>query len=348
MRSRAALLWFVILMAFMAGVSIAVAGIRGRQAAPGPAPSSSGPAEPGQASDCEVRFDTFTGAPLGIDEQPAYLGIVVENSPAARPLSGIEHAAIVYEVPAEGGITRFLALFSRVPAGPVGPVRSVRPYIVELAASHGVVLTFCGGSPDALDMIRRMKYPGINELARAAGFYRDSARRAPHNLYASPDALMRRIAGAGFSVGEARTGFVYDPATGADSEHRAQGLSARMGVQYTVKWAYSPESGVYLRSVNGNPDVDRSGVYRMAAENVAVVFTPTRVLDAEGRLAVKLEGAGRAVVASGGSITEAKWERASGQPLRLITEAGGDVTLRTGRTWIHVVDTSTRLDLVED
>jgi len=59
------------------------------------------------------------------------LGIMVENHPDARPQSGLDKASIVYEAIAEGGITRFLALYGTNEAEKVGPVRSARTYYVD-------------------------------------------------------------------------------------------------------------------------------------------------------------------------------------------------------------------------
>ncbi|OPZ63633.1 MAG: putative lipoprotein YerB precursor [Firmicutes bacterium ADurb.Bin506] len=373
MTRRTLVLWLVTLAMVAVGLSLCVTKFRSNLVEEVPLAGPPSAIESHIEQVQVVRLDTFTGMPVADDEELVYIGIVVENSPAARPVSGVEDAALVYEVPAEGGITRLLALFSIVPRVPVGPVRSIRPYIIDLAEAHGVPVAFCGGSPAALAMIKQMNYPAVNELVRPAGFFRDSARRAPHNLYASPDALMKRITGAGFATDSGRTGFAYDTVAaivtgvgvtgpggtsigagsgvdGTDSANLtrlAQGISARMGVNYTVSWAYSAESGAYLRSINGKPDVDRSGEHRLTAENVIVVFARTRVLDDEGRLAVELEGSGKAVVLSRGGITEARWERAAGQPLRVVTEDGSSVPLCPGRTWVHVVDQATRLNVVE-
>ena len=39
------------------------------------------------------------------------LGVMIENHQEARPQSGIASADVIYEAVAEGGITRFMALF---------------------------------------------------------------------------------------------------------------------------------------------------------------------------------------------------------------------------------------------
>ena len=63
------------------------------------------------------------------------LGIIIENHPDARPQSGLDKASIVYEAIAEGGITRFLAIYGTYQAEKIGPVRSARTYYIDWA--HG-------------------------------------------------------------------------------------------------------------------------------------------------------------------------------------------------------------------
>ena len=149
-----------------------------------------------------------------------HLAVVVENAPAARPQTRLHEAALVYEVPVEGGITRFLAIYSRAPSGPVGPVRSLRSYLMDLAEAHDVPLVFCGGSPDSLAMVKQKSYPAINELNGGTGFYRDSARKMPHNL--TP--RLRRCTGG--SPGPASTRPQRGPAS-CSSGGRVWGAPAR-------------------------------------------------------------------------------------------------------------------------
>lgn len=93
----------------------------------------------------------LTGLPVdeAITRRP--LAVMINNAPAARPQSGLSSADIILEVLAEGGITRFIAIFqSEGAAETVGPVRSIRPYLIELGESYDGVLVHAGGSPGGL------------------------------------------------------------------------------------------------------------------------------------------------------------------------------------------------------
>ena len=82
------------------------------------------------------NINMFTGIELSGDvlaQRP--IAVMVENTPDARPQSGLVNADVVFEVEDEYGITRFVAVFSSYDADLVGPVRSARPYYAEIAAS---------------------------------------------------------------------------------------------------------------------------------------------------------------------------------------------------------------------
>src|SRR6056297_3045109 len=78
----------------------------------------------------------FTGLPVIDEYYKRAVAVSIENSPAARPQSGLEKAEIVYEFMLEGGITRFLAIFWPKVPKKIGPIRSARPALVKTAQSY--------------------------------------------------------------------------------------------------------------------------------------------------------------------------------------------------------------------
>ncbi|UUZ92237.1 DUF3048 domain-containing protein [Paenibacillus sp. P25] len=111
--------------------------------------------------------------------------VMVNNHPAARPQSGLSQADLVYECLAEGEITRLVAIFqSRSFPDPIGPVRSIRPYFIELGKGFGALQVHAGGSPDGYAQLEREHIPELDEITNAGpSFWRESFRKAPHNLY---------------------------------------------------------------------------------------------------------------------------------------------------------------------
>src|SRR3989344_6763289 len=90
-----------------------------------------------KTEECPMNGELFgkTDSQNWIKRRP--LGIMVENSTEARPQSGLSAADIVYEAVAEGGITRFLAIFYCEDASYVGPVRAARIYCIKLLQEYG-------------------------------------------------------------------------------------------------------------------------------------------------------------------------------------------------------------------
>src|SRR5581483_1401572 len=113
--------------------------------------------------------------------------VVVENHPDARPQSGLSQADVVYEALAEGGITRFLAIFQSQDVKSIGPVRSARTYFNDWAQEWGAVYAHVGGNSDALALIKA-GIPGVSDADQFFNdpyFTRISSRRPPHNTYTS-------------------------------------------------------------------------------------------------------------------------------------------------------------------
>ncbi len=117
--------------------------------------------------------------------------VMIDNHPNAYPQTGLDKAAVVFEALAEGGITRFMAVYipgvsPDVPS--IGPVRSARLYFVRWAMGMNGMYVHAGGAPDALKRVREaQEIIDVDALARSGGAYftRVRTRKAPHNLYTS-------------------------------------------------------------------------------------------------------------------------------------------------------------------
>jgi hypothetical protein len=89
---------------------------------------------------CPLNGALYTKTEANIWATRRPLVIMVENSPDARPHSGINRADIVYEAVAEGGVTRFMPIYlcDAVRSDVVvAPVRSVRTYFIDWASEYG-------------------------------------------------------------------------------------------------------------------------------------------------------------------------------------------------------------------
>jgi hypothetical protein len=263
------------------------------------------------------------------------VAVVVENSSKARPQSGLAEADIVYEVLAEGGITRFLALFHCSSCKVIGPVRSTRPYFAVIAREWGAPLAHCGGDPKDIVPIRELGLVDVDELRDGRGFWRDLSRQMPHNLYVSANNVRSRAreVSAGSSVSP-----VAGPPWGFGdwAAVPAKRLDVRYGPKYLVSYAYA-ERG-YTRHINGEPHRDRETGKPIVVSNVLVQFTNSRVAYPDGGLEIELVGGGKAALLTGGRFEEGTWEKRSpSEPTVFRTKDGEPARCAPGRTWIQVV-----------
>ncbi|MHC8520306.1 DUF3048 N-terminal domain-containing protein [Rossellomorea sp. H39__3] len=112
------------------------------------------------------------------------IAVMINNHPKARPQSGLSKADIVYEILAEGNITRFLAIFQSERPENVGPVRSARDYYISLAKGYDSLFIAHGYSPDAKKILQGGSVDNLNGISYDGTlFKRASSRKAPHNSY---------------------------------------------------------------------------------------------------------------------------------------------------------------------
>jgi hypothetical protein len=273
-------------------------------------------------------------------KRPA-VAVKIDNSPDARPQAGIDHADVIYEEYTEG-ITRFIVVFQSGDAPAVGPVRSVRPADPNVIKPLGGPLAFSGGSPAVLDVVKASGLRQITEndtdtLKRRAG------RAAPHNLYATTDALFKK-AGPGspppaFGPFLAK-GQTYAP-TGATPVTHVN-LSPAPNISAAYQW--DPASSTWKRSTDGKPHALEGGG-QIAPTNVIVQYTAYSTFPADKKVRYpEVVGSGDALVYANGTVLKAKWTKiAPGSMTTYADLSGKPITLPPGQTWVHLLEPGSSL-----
>jgi len=290
----------------------------------------------------------------------AALAVKIENTPDARPQSGLENADIVVEEQVEGGITRFIAIFQSRDARVVGPVRSARPEDPDLLRQYGAILAFSGGARYVIDHIRHT--PNIVMLGpdqAGDAFYRVSYRAAPHNLYSSTVALYRVAGGKAKNPPTPPFRFSSVVPTPAPSPSPSPSPSASPTPTPIVKdgrtvaidfststyravWRWSPAAKAYLRFEGSSPHRTASG-QQLRAQNVLVLSVSTYQSthrDAAGHTTpiARVAGSGKAVLFRNGVQIIGKWSRASlSDPMVFTTTIGTPLLFEPGVTWVELV-----------
>ncbi len=293
--------------------------------------------EPGGRSDLAGQLRRAS-APASVGERP--LAVSIDNHPAARPQSGLAQAAIVYEAITEGGITRFLAIFTSTSAQPVGPVRSARHYFVYWADEYDAIFAHCGGYPEAYQAIATTGIAELDDLQGSPGFWRSAARVAPHNLYASTESLRAAAAAKGFKTDLGS----YGGLTFKDGDSTVAGppagrISITYPYGYSVQWEYDPATNEYRRFMNGTPHADANDGVQLRAANVVVLTMKNWFIGRDDQQDMEQTGSGTAVVFRDGRVVKGVWTReALDKPTYLKTSSGEQIALHPGgSTWIQVI-----------
>ena len=175
----------------------------------------------------------FTGEP--VRSLGPVLAVKIDNIVYARPQTGLTAADIVYVLPVEGGLTRFLAIFSSHFPPVIGPVRSTRKDDLELLGQFGrPAFAYSGAQGQLLPVVERARivdlYAGL-----VGGYYRDYQRIAPYNLYATTRVLLAEAKGASTAHS---IGFRFGPAPAGGQVTRSESVSYP-AAKYTFTWSRS-------------------------------------------------------------------------------------------------------------
>lgn len=285
----------------------------------------------------------LTGVQVGFDvNKRPVTAVMIENSQDARPQSGLDTAGVVFEAVAEGGITRFLAIFQDSDPAYIGPVRSVRPYYLHWALGFDGAIAHAGGSAEALASIGPW---GVKDLNHdSAHFYRINSRYAPHNLYTDITKLRDYAAQKGFGTPK-YTPFLRKPEAPAKVPS-ARAISMNISsAAFNTSYTYDPATNSYARSLAGSPHmvVDGAGVQTQLKPKVVIALIMGQGNNGIYTTYASL-GTGTAFVFQDGIVAEATWSKPDRNTNITFTDkvTGKPLKLVPGQTWLTALGSPDR------
>lgn len=264
--------------------------------------------------------------------------VMIENSPEARPQSGLKESGVIFESVAEGGITRFLAMFQESKPGLIGPVRSVRPHFASWAAAFDAGLAHVGGSSIPLQKLRSGQIKDLDQFFNAGGFYRANDRYAPHNVYTTDDRLQALNQSKGFT-GSTFTAWSRNKEATPAATPTARAITVPVSTGlFTVNYDWDQASNSYLRKVGGLAHNDREKG-QISPKVVIVIHVPHDVVrETNGYRYPEVNGSGKAWVFQDGVVTEISWAKAGDKEQINFTDAAGKTfEFNPGQTWITAI-----------
>jgi hypothetical protein len=277
--------------------------------------------------------------PPELDALPT-TGVMIENSPDARPQSALIDAGVVFEAIAEGGITRFLAIFQETKPAYIGPVRSVRPYYLDFLAPFDAAIAHAGGSAQALAEVRSQGFKDLDHGANGSTYQRVSNRFAPHNLYTSRDKLLAAQTAKGWATSNF-TGFeprkVDKPVVPATAKTLDFAIS---GFLYNPHFDYAAQCNCYIRSEGGKPHVDEKTGIQIQPKNVVALVMSHRYAGIYSVYGTT--GGGIAFFFQDGGVTQGSWQKTDRKSqFKFLDPAGAPFAINAGQTWVSIVSAPT-------
>lgn len=305
------------------------------------------------------------------------LGVMIENHEEARPQSGLSFADVIYEAVAEGGITRFLAIYYCQDAGIVGPVRSARTYFLDWISEYGdyPLYAHVGGAntpgpADALGQIIAYGWSSYNDLNQFSigfpTFRRDESRlghpvATEHTMYSTTSKLWKVAAQRGLTEKD-REGNMWSDnfvqySFKDDAQESTRGNVKTISVsfwpnqpKYDVVWRYDKSTNSYKRENGVKPHLDNNNDVQLNAKNIVILFMQeTNANDGYPgniHLLYKNKGRGRALIFQDGKQITGTWKKDNREArTEIMGPQGSEIEFTRGTIWFQIVPIGSKINV---
>ena len=328
---------------------------------------------------CPVNGQKYTSAERQIWETRRPIAVMIENHEDSRPQSGLSKADVVYEAVAEGGITRFLAIYycgASAQEVKLAPVRSARVYFIHWASEYGEnpLYVHVGGANNlqntgttakearAIELLSEIgwRYRGGNDFDATFDlgypvFVRDESRldhpvAVEHTMTSSTDKIWAEATKRGLTAKDSN---LWGSDSRAwkfkeDASSSERGTVASVGFSffgdfddYKVVWKYDKDNNLYRRENGGVAHLDLNTNEQLAAKNVVVLFMKEKAsVDANKHFLYTTTGKGEALVFVDGQVIKGSWAKEAREERTILTDSKGkEIEFNRGPIWFEIVAT---------
>ena len=276
------------------------------------ATSSAGPEATPEPTLPPYEANVLTGEPKGADypEGQRITSVMVNNIVAARPQRGLSKADILFEIKVEGGITRFMPVFTDYKTiGEIGPVRSGRDQFFRLILPWQALYIHEGQSVVMQQYGIDFSYGNLNNNDGANGYrdygrvnwagksYNNGTLALEHTMYTNSDNIQEYIddnkvdmnktyTSTFFNFVDYRLGTTRDLSTSIDSAYTdkygpvvgdGEYVEIVHSQSYKTRFIYDSASNTYKMQQNYSDGQWRDTVDE-AADNKVLTFPNVIVL----------------------------------------------------------------------
>ena len=324
---------------------------------------------------CPINGEMYTKTEKQIWEKRRPLAVMIENHQEARPQSGLSFADVVYESVAEGGISRFMAVFyCGISGGSVSlaPVRSARTYFLPWVLEYDALYNHVGGAgncdDDTVDErakalcqidqwnIKDMDQFGISFPTCYRNYDRlDHPVATEHTMVCQTDKLFKLASDRGWTNVDSKGvswdkkfeqwKFKDDANSGDRGTTETISFVAWKGYEkdYGVQWLYDKTANIYKRNNGGVPHKDLETDEQITAKVVVIQFAKEiGPVDDHMHLLYNNIGTGTGLLFEDGKAEKITWEKEDKYSRTKFIGAGGkEIQFTRGQLWIHMLPIGT-------
>ena len=277
------------------------------------------------------------------------IAVILSNTKAAVPQSGISQADVIYEAPMEGGDTRLLGIFQDYSnLEKIGSVRSARTYFIAFMLEYDAIFAHYGKAWTCEYLLNESFVNNIDGTAGEGSvvYYRTSDRKAPHNAYTSTEGLLAGIEKKGYTTthkADYKDHFQF--AEENSPNLLSDGVDAvyvKPGYAVNKSWfEYDAQTGLYRRFQFGGAQIDEMNGEQLTCKNIIIQYAPNTIYDGSNYLNINVWDGGSGKYITNGKAIDITWKKDSQYgATRYYDASGKEIQLNPVKTWVSICQTS--------
>ena len=279
------------------------------------------------------------------DSKTRPIAVMINNNHQAWPHAGLADAYITYEIIAEGGITRMMAVFKDKDTAKIGSVRSARPYYLDYALENDAIYVHYGWSEQAKNDISSLEIDNINGLTDSSVFWRDTTlnKASEHTAFTSMEKIKAFAKEQGYDRDTNKDlllNYSVKEISLKDMEgaKKADKVYIKYSYYTDTTYEYDAENKVYVRSMSGVAHKDAITGKQYTAKNIIVTPIENYAYDSYGRQKLNNIGTGEGYYITLGYAIPITWEKSSrsSQTVYKYKDSGKEIKVNDGNTYIQI------------
>ena len=288
----------------------------------------------------EKKVQIFSG-----DDRP--IAVMIDNHNGAWPQAGLQKAYMIYEIIAEGGETRLMALFKGVDVDRIGPVRSARHYFIDYALENDAIYVHFGASPQATSDMKRYVINDIDGIAEdGTTFWRVKDKSAPHNALTSTQKILQSAKNKNYRTTSNEQSVLKYSTEEINLEEGQEAINITIphSQLQTVKYEYDETNKVYKRYARNKIQTDWDSGNPLTAKNVIVTFSDNYTLDDvenKGRQGLRNVGTQDGYYITNGKAIKIKCVKNARAEKTIYQDLNGnEIDINDGNTFVNICPTT--------